>query len=268
MAKQPKVVPMPKITSNEMTLAVRIVAGILAPIARMMFKVEVINLDKLPKSGAYILAPNHATNIDALAVAYFIYIKTKRAPHFLTKERLFSIPLVGKILLAAGQIPVFRTGGQRNDDSLRAAHAYLKAGHSVCVFPEGTLTRDPDSWPMRGKTGAIRLALDSGVPVYPVGQWGSEKILARYSSKFRPGFWKKVTVLVGDEIDLARFRKPNPTPAEVLEATEVVMSAITKLVEQLRGEKAPDRRWDPVAAGQATTGNFIKKAQVSGGGDV
>jgi hypothetical protein len=67
--------------------------------------------------------------------------------------------------------------------------------------------------------------------------------------------------LVGDEIDLARFRKPNPTPAEVLEATEVVMSAITKLVEQLRGEKAPDRRWDPVAAGQATTGNFIKKAK-------
>jgi len=52
MARKPKVVPMPKISSNEKTLAVRIVAGILAPIARMMFKVEVINLDKLPKSGA------------------------------------------------------------------------------------------------------------------------------------------------------------------------------------------------------------------------
>jgi 1-acyl-sn-glycerol-3-phosphate acyltransferase len=261
MARQPKVIPMPKITSKEMTPALRIVAGILAPIARLMFKVEVEGMEKLPKSGAYILAPNHATNVDALAVAYFIYIKTKRAPHFLTKERLFRIPLVGPILLAAGQIPVFRTGGQRNDDSLRVAHAYLEAGHSVCVFPEGTLTRDPDSWPMRGKTGAVRLALDSGVPVYPVGQWGSEKIMARYSSKFRPGFWKKVSFIVGDEIDLERFRKPNPTPAEVLEATEVVMASITRLVEKLRGEKAPARRWDPVAAGQATTGNFIKKAK-------
>jgi 1-acyl-sn-glycerol-3-phosphate acyltransferase len=261
MASQPKAIPMPIITSREMTLSVRIVAGILAPIVRLMFKVEVEGMEKLPKSGAYILAPNHATNVDALAVAYFIYIKTKRAPHFLTKEKLFRIPLVGPILLAAGQIPVFRTGGQRNDDSLRVAHAYLQAGHSVCVFPEGTLTRDPDFWPMRGKTGAVRLALDSGVPVYPVGQWGSEKIMARYSSKFRPGFWKKVSFLVGDEIDLQRFRKPNPAPAEVLEATEVVMSAITKLVEQLRGEKAPDRRWDPIAAGQATTGNFIKKAK-------
>jgi 1-acyl-sn-glycerol-3-phosphate acyltransferase len=261
MASQPKAIPMPKITSKEMTTAVRIVAGIIAPFARLMFKVEVQGMEKLPKSGAYILAPNHATNIDALAVAYFIYIKTKRAPHFLTKERLFRIPVFGQMLLAAGQIPVFRTGGQRNDDSLRVAHAYLQAGHSVCVFPEGTLTRDPDSWPMRGKTGAVRLALDSGVPVYPVGQWGSEKIMARYSSKFRPGFWKKVSFLIGDEIDLDRFRKPNPAPAEVLEATEVVMVAITKLVEQLRGEKAPNRRWDPVAAGQATTGNFIKKAK-------
>jgi len=261
MASQPKVIPMPKITSKEMTLALRIVAGIIAPFVRLMFKVEVQGMEKLPKSGAYILAPNHATNVDALAVAYFIYIKTKRAPHFLTKEKLFRIPLFGPILLVAGQIPVFRTGGQRNDDSLRVAHAYLKAGHSVCVFPEGTLTRDPDSWPMRGKTGAVRLALDSGVPVYPVGQWGSEKVMARYSSKFRPGFWKKVSFLVGDEIDLERFRKPNPTPAEVLEATEVVMASITKLVEQLRGEKAPDRRWDPVSAGQATTGNFIKKAK-------
>ena len=261
MASQPKVIPMPKITSKEMTLAVRIVAGIIAPFVRLMFKVEVQGMEKLPKSGAYILAPNHATNVDALAVAYFIYIKTKRAPHFLTKEKLFRIPLFGPILLVAGQIPVFRTGGQRNDDSLRVAHAYLKAGHSVCVFPEGTLTRDPESWPMRGKTGAVRLALDSGVPVYPVGQWGSEKVMARYSSKFRPGFWKKVSFLVGDEIDLERFRKPNPTPAEVLEATEVVMASITKLVEQLRGEKAPDRRWDPVSAGQATTGNFIKKAK-------
>ena len=261
MARQPKVIPMPRITSKEMTPALRIVAGILAPIARLMFKVEVEGIEKLPKSGAYILAPNHATNVDALAVAYFIYIKTKRAPHFLTKEKLFRIPLVGPILLAAGQIPVFRTGGQRNDDSLRVAHAYLEAGHSVCVFPEGTLTRDPDSWPMRGKTGAVRLALDSGVPVYPVGQWGSEKIMARYSSKFRPGFWKKVSFIVGDEIDLERFRKPSPTPAEVLEATEVVMASITRLVEKLRGEKAPERRWDPVAAGQATTGNFIKKAK-------
>ena len=261
MASQPKQIRMPKIGPKEMTIPLRIVAGILQPIARMMFKVVPEGIEKLPKSGAYILTPNHATNIDALAVAYFIYVQTKRAPHFLAKEALFHIPLVGRILLAAGQIPVFRTGGQRNDDSLRAAYGYLEAGHSVCVFPEGTLTRDPDVWPMRGKTGAIRLAIDSGVPVYPIASWGSEQVMGRYSSRFRPGFWKEVRILVGDEIDLSLYRNRQLTPPEVYEATELVMQHITALVEILRGEKAPDRRWDPVAAGQATTGNFIKKAK-------
>jgi 1-acyl-sn-glycerol-3-phosphate acyltransferase len=114
---------------------------------------------------------------------------------------------------------------------------------------------------MRGKTGAIRLALDSGVPVYPIAHWGSEKIMGRYSSKFRPGFWKKVQILVGDEIDLAKYRKPNLSPQELLEATEHVMRSITALVEQLRGEKAPATLWDPVAMGQTVTGNFEKAAK-------
>jgi 1-acyl-sn-glycerol-3-phosphate acyltransferase len=164
-------------------------------------------------------------------------------------------------LLAGGQIPVFRKGGQRNDDSFKIANSYLKAGHMICIYPEGTLTREPNLWPMRGKTGAIRLALDSGVPVYPIAHWGSEQIMGRYSSKFRPGFWKKVQIVVGDEIDLAKYRKENLSPEELLEATEHVMRRITALVEQLRGEKAPGTLWDPVAMGQTVTGNFLKAAK-------
>ena len=261
MAKKEKQISMPKIRQPELSLPLRLVALILQPVVRFMFKIEAEGVEKLPKQGAYILVPNHATNVDALGVAYFIYVTLKRAPHFLAKENLFKIPLLGRILLAAGQIPVFRTGGQRNDDSLRVAYSYLEAGHSICVFPEGTLTRDPEMWPMRGKTGAVRLALQSGVPVYPMAQWGSEAIMGRYSKKFRPGFWKKVRIVIGDEIDLTRFRKEQLTPAELYEATEVVMTEITKLVEYLRGERAPNRRWDPVAAGQSTTGNYIKKAK-------
>jgi 1-acyl-sn-glycerol-3-phosphate acyltransferase len=259
MAKKP--IPMPRISSKEMTLGLRFAALILQPIVRMLFKVEVQGKEKLPSSGAYILTPNHATNLDALAVAYLIYVNLKRAPHFLAKERLFQIPVIGKILLAAGQIPVFRTGGQRNDDSLRVAYEYLNAGHSICVFPEGTLTRDPEMWPMRGKTGAVRLALESGVPVYPIAHWGSEQVMGRYSKKLRPGFWKKVQFVVGDEIDLTKFRKEQLGPKELHEATELVMNEITKLVEILRGEKAPEKRWNPAEAGQALTGNYIKKAK-------
>lgn len=234
-----------------------LVASILIPIVRAILKVEPKNLEKLPKSGAYILVGNHVTNLDALAVAYFVYAQLKRAPHFLAKESLFRIPVIGKILLAAGQIPVYRSG-HRNDTPLKAAHAYLKAGHSIAIFPEGTLTRSPDLWPMRGKSGAIRLALETGVPVYPIGQWGSEKILPQYGSKFRPGFWKPVRILVGDEIDLSNYRKRQLNPDELNDATKLVMETVTELVEELRGEKAPMELWDPAKAGQPTSGNFKK----------
>lgn len=261
MAKKQKLIPMPKVTPNERPLAVLIIGTVLAPIIRMFFKVEVTGAEKLPKSGAYIITPNHATNMDGFAVAYFIYKRLGRGPHFFAKEALFNIPLVGKILLAGGQIPVFRKGGQRNDDSFKIANSYLQAGHSICIYPEGTLTREPNLWPMRGKTGAIRVALNSGVPVYPIAHWGSEQVMGRYSSKFRPGFWKKVQILVGDEIDLAKYRKDNLSPEELLAATEHVMRSITALVEKLRGEKAPETLWDPVAMGQTTTGNFEKAAK-------
>ena len=232
-------------------------ASILIPIVRLLFKVEPKGIEKLPKHGSYILVSNHVTNLDALAVAYFVYVQLKRAPHFLAKESLFRIPGIGGILRAAGQIPVYRSG-HRNDTPLKAAHAYLKAGHSIAIFPEGTLTRSPDLWPMRGKSGAIRLALETGVPVYPVGQWGSEKVLPQYGSKFRPGFWKPVRILVGDEIDLSDYRKRQLNPDQLNDATKLVMQTITQLVEELRGEKAPLELWDPAKAGQTTSGNFKK----------
>jgi 1-acyl-sn-glycerol-3-phosphate acyltransferase len=257
MAKPKKELPMPKIASSERHFVLALVASILIPIVRLILKVEHKNIEKLPKHGAYILVGNHVTNLDALAVAYFVYVQLKRAPHFLAKESLFRIPVIGKILLEAGQIPVYRSG-QRNDTPLKAAHAYLKAGHSIAIFPEGTLTRNPDLWPMRGKSGAIRLALETGVPVYPIGQWGSELILPQYGSKFRPGFWKPVRILVGDEIDLSDFRKRQLNPDELNQATKLVMQTITALVEELRGDKAPLELWDPAKAGQPINGNFKK----------
>ena len=263
MAKAKKRKPqleMPQLKKSEYHFALHAAASVLVPLVRSMFGVRARGSEKLPKSGAYILVGNHVTNVDALAVAYFIYVHLKRAPHFLAKEGLFRTPVIGSILRSAGQIPVYRSG-HRNDEPLRAAFDFLKHGHSIAIFPEGTLTRDPELWPMRGKPGAIRLALEAGVPIYPLGQWGSEKILPQYGSKFRPGFWKKVDILVGDEIDLDRFRGRTLTPAELNEATQVVMKDITKLVAELRGEQAPARVWDPADHGQQATGNFKKEGK-------
>lgn len=253
--------PMPALNPKELYFTIRFVAGVLVPIVRFMFGVRAVGIEKLPKTGAYILVGNHVTNVDALAVAYFVYMQLKRAPHFLAKESLFRLPFFGHMLRRAGQIPVYRSG-RSNDEPLRVAVQYLEAGQVVCIFPEGTLTRDPELWPMRGKPGAVRLALQTGVPVYPIGQWGSEKVLPQYGAKFRPGFWKKVDIVVGDEVNLDAYRNRNLAHHELSEATAVVMSRITELVEQLRGEKAPDgSQWDPEEHGQSVTGNFKKEGK-------
>ena len=76
----------------------------------------------------------------------------------------------------AGQIPVYRETG-RAADAYRAAVAAVRGGEGVAVYPEGTLTRDPDLWPMVGKTGVARLALDDAGPVIPVAQWGAQDLL-------------------------------------------------------------------------------------------
>ncbi len=242
---------------KEITWQMRVLAVILRPWVRLLYKVEVTGMENLPKSGGYVLAANHVTTVDALAVAYMMYFRLHRAPHFLAKEGLFKTPIVGPVLLAVGQIPVFR--GQRNNtDPMEAAYKVLRAGHVIGIFPEGTLTRDPDLWPMRGRTGAIRLAIETGVPIVPVGQWGTEKVMETYSSKLKPKPWHKVNIIIGKPIDVSAYVAKKNSTEELVLLTEKVMNEITKLVEQLRGEKAPAKRFVPSEHGLPDHGNFKK----------
>lgn len=242
---------------KEITWQMRVLAVILRPWVRLLYKVEVTGMENLPKSGGYVLAANHVTTVDALAVAYMMYFRLHRAPHFLAKEGLFKTPIVGPVLLAVGQIPVFR--GQRNNtDPMEAAYKVLRAGHVIGIFPEGTLTRDPDLWPMRGRTGATRLAIEAGVPIVPVGQWGTEKVMETYSSKLKPKPWHKVNIIIGKPIDVSAYVAKKNSTEELVLLTEKVMNEITKLVEQLRGEKAPAKRFVPSEHGLPDHGNFKK----------
>ena len=257
MAKTKKELKMPAIKPASRPFLMRVVARTLIPLVRLSFGLQYEGIEKLPKKGAYVLVANHVTNVDALAVAYFVYAKVKRGPHFLAKEGLFRTPIIGWFLRNAGQIPVYRST-YRNDEPLRAARDYLKAGHVITIFPEGTLTRDPELWPMRGRSGAIRLAIETGVPVYYMAHWGSEKILPQYDNRFRPGFWKKVRIIVGGEVNLDKYRGRELGNKEVAEATDVVIGKITELVAQLRGETPPAKPWSPLEHGQPEHGNFKK----------
>ena len=123
------------------------------------------------------------------------------------------------------------------------------------VYPEGTITRDPDLWPMVGKSGAARIALATARPVIPIGQWGAQEVLAPYAKK--PDLFprKLITMKVGDPVDLSDLAGKEQTPAVVNEATDRIMAALTELVEEVRGETAPAERFNPRTAGVAEFGN-------------
>jgi 1-acyl-sn-glycerol-3-phosphate acyltransferase len=109
---------------------------------------------------------------------------------------------------------------------------------------------------MRGKTGAARMALEHDIPVIPIAHWGTQDVMARYSKKISFFPRKTIAVKVGDPVDLSGFRGRNLDSATLNEATSVIMSGITALLEDLRGEEAPAVRWNPSQHDQKETGRF------------
>ncbi len=217
--------------------------------------------EKVPATGGCIIAMNHVSHLDPMTLGWFLY-DHGRLVRYLAKESLWHVPVLKYIVRNAGQIPVKRMS-EGAVSAFDAAVEAVKAGECIGVYPEGTITKDPDGWPMRGKTGAARIALATGCPVIPVGQWGAQELLPAYSA--RPHLFPRKTIAykAGDPVDLADLQD-KPLTAEVLhEATERIMAAITDLVADLRGETAPAARFDPKASGVVEIGNPRKRKRSS-----
>lgn len=218
---------------------------------------EWVGGEKIPESGGFILALNHVSHVDPLTAAHIVY-DHGRLPRYLAKSGLFKSRLGAWFFTAAGQIPVERLS-KNAVGAYDAAVEAVRRGECVVVYPEGTITRDPEGWPMTGKSGAARIALATGCPVIPVGQWGAQQLLAPYAKK--PDLFprKKIQMIVGDPVDLSDLLDQPRTGAVVHEATERIMTAITELVEEVRGEKAPAERFDMRKAGVRQIGNPHKQ---------
>ena len=214
---------------------------------------EWIDGDNIPASGGCIIVLNHVSHVDPLTAAHLVY-DHGRLPHYLAKSGLFKNRALGAFFRAAGQIPVERLS-KNAVGAFDAAVQAVRDGKCVVVYPEGTITRDPDGWPMTGKSGAARIALETGCPVIPVGQWGAQQLLAPYSKK--PDLFprKLVTMKVGTPVDLSDLAAlPRSVPV-IQQATDRIMAAITALVEEVRGQTAPAERFDMKKAGVRQTGN-------------
>jgi len=240
---------------REKTFGWRVIAALLIPLLLAVGRYHIRDGHKMPRTGPVIIAPNHYSNLDPVTTGYLVW-KLGRVPRFLAKASVFKVPVIGRILRATGQIPVERQGGNRNTQSLAEAGGLVEDGLAVIVYPEGTLTREPELWPMRGKSGAVRMALEHDVPIVPLAHWGVQQILPRYSKKVSLFPRKDIDAMVGDPVDLSPWKGKQITHELLAEATEAVMVEITKLLEQLRGETAPAVRWTPADHGQSEIGRF------------
>lgn len=232
----------------------RVCSKIVIPLLKALTKRDWRGMENLPKTGAVIVACNHMSYADPLVFAHYLYANG-RAPRFLGKESVFRVPVIGTIVSGAGQIPVHRESDRATEAVDHALNA-LSLGHCLGIYPEGTLTRDPDLWPMVAKTGLARLALKSRVPVIPFAQWGDQDLLPRYGK--RVTFWKRttVTIIAGSPVDLSEwFDQADNHDAQVA-ATQKVMKAITTLLEEIRGESAPTVIFDPHQSELPRVGKF------------
>ncbi|MFP5219599.1 MAG: lysophospholipid acyltransferase family protein [Actinomycetes bacterium] len=214
---------------------------VIKPLLLLLTRRDWRGQENVPATGGVILAANHISHADPLTLADYVIFGLHRVPRFMAKDTLFKgNGLVGRVMRGAKQIPVYRRTADASL-ALRDAVQALDRGECVVIYPEGTVSRDPDKWPMAAKTGVARLALLSGAPVVPVAQWGPERILDSYrDGGFRPLPPKRVQVVAGPPVDLSAYRGRELSADVLRDATTEVMKALRSMLEDLRGERAPE----------------------------
>lgn len=198
-------------------------------------------VENIPSDGPAILAFNHRSYFDTIAMQ-FLVARTGRPCRFLAKREVFKLPVVGALAKLTGGIPVDR--GTGSDEPLRNAREALQAGEMVAIAPQGTIPRGPAFFDpvLAGRPGAAQLAIDVGVPVFPVGLWGTEAIWPRnrkvpfVDPRSRP----TVSINVGTEVDLKRRKATTDTVR--------IMTAISDLLPE-----ASRRHFEPTEADLART---------------
>ncbi len=221
----------------------RVAVCFLKPLLTVFTSREWRGRENIPTTGGVIFCFNHISYADPPIAAHFVY-DLPRVPRFLAKESLFRLPVIGWVVGGAGQIPVYR-GTASASTSLRAAADALARGEAVIIYPEGTVSKDPDLWPMMGRTGAARLSLETGAPVIPVAQWGAQRLYDGRTKKVRLRPRTPVVLEAGPAVDLSAWSNLPLTGPVLRAATDEIMRQLRDLVAGLRNETPPETFYAP-----------------------
>ncbi len=209
----------------------------------MGWDLTVTGLEHIPRTGGGVVATNHVGHLDFTFVGASIRRVDKRLLRFLAKQETFDHRVTGPLMRGMKHIPVDRAGSAA--ESMLAAEAALRAGELIGMFPESTISRS--FVPLPGKTGAARMAMDTGTPLIPGIVWGSQRLF----TKGRPRNLQRgipITVDFGAPIDTTPGRDPQ-------DVTDELMTTITAMIDRAQRSYPDqpagdgDRWWLPAHLG-------------------
>jgi 1-acyl-sn-glycerol-3-phosphate acyltransferase len=221
---------------------IRFCVAILYPFDALLFRIRWHDLQRMPAPPqGVIIVLNHISHVDTVLMARLVW-QSGRIPRFLIKSSLFELPVIGRIMRGARQIPVYR-GSENAAQSLRDAVAALERGEAIVIYAEGTITKDPTQWPMQAKTGAARLVLLAPhIPVVPIGQWGAQQVR---SQRWRWFTRRLAQARIGEPLDMTRWTGAEQTRENLRAITDEIMASVRDEVAALRAQLAPEDYYVP-----------------------
>ena len=206
--------------SERRTFTYRLCAGIVAVLAKVLFRPSVVGAQNIPLEGPVIIAPIHRSNVD-FALTLFI---SKRKAFFMAKDTLFRVPLLGPLISHLGAFPIHR--GSADRESMTHSEAVLRQGHALVLFPEGTRQEGRDVAPIHD--GAMFVAARTGAKVVPVGIGGSDRAMPKGAKLPRPS---KIRIVVGLPIDPPKS-EGRVTRSELSNKSEELRAALEDVYHQ------------------------------------
>lgn len=192
----------------------KLVRGIVRLYFKLFFRFRVKGLANIPNEGAVILATNHTSNYDPPVVGCAL----DRQVHFLAKEEIFKVPILGKIVEKVGSFPIKRGGNDRK--AIKTGLELLNSGKVLGVFPEGTRSKTGELG--KGLPGAAMFALKSDAVVIPIG------IVSNYK------FFKTIIINVGKPISLIEYKKEKISSEDLISAMEKIMLHIQRQIAEYK----------------------------------
>lgn len=203
--------------------AYRVIYAIFSGIVGFLFNIKVINKEREPDDGGYVVCANHVSATDPIALCYAF---RKNQVHFMAKKELFKVPLLAQLIKVMGAFPVDRGG---NDvGAVKNAIALVNDKKSMGIFPQGHRYPGEDPRNTKTKNGVALIATKTNADIIPCYIW-------RKKNKFK--LFRRTYVIIGEKIPFESLNYDPDANGEYMRITNIAFDKICALGEEFETER-------------------------------